>query len=272
VAQWAGFGYPPPSCCAKARHDTIGGYDETMAPARKVTKKPGSKKAASRKTQAASSRGKTASKAAGKKAAPKKKTSKAVSKKAASKKTAPRKKAAPKKAAPKKKASKGRAAPKAVSKAGAKKKATDPARARRAPTIRSRKAKTSRGTPPTLTGGPPRKNRLGEKWVCFSCEAKFYDLNAPEPLCPKCGTDQREKPKSATPTPAKRAKKRGRRGRSRDSRSLAPYLDDDDGSTRKESLTSEDMELEFGGVATDDEPGEANFDDPSVVVDTVSDD
>jgi len=39
----------------------------------------------------------------------------------------------------------------------------------------------------------PEKD-LGKKYVCFKCSARFYDLRRPEPLCPKCGTDQRECP------------------------------------------------------------------------------
>jgi len=35
---------------------------------------------------------------------------------------------------------------------------------------------------------------LGSKFVCFKCATKFYDLKKPDPLCPKCGTDQRESP------------------------------------------------------------------------------
>jgi hypothetical protein len=54
-----------------------------------------------------------------------------------------------------------------------------------------------------------RKPGLGLKWTCFRCSAKFYDLNKPEPLCPKCGADQRERPKEMPPEPhpppAKRA-------------------------------------------------------------------
>ncbi len=55
-----------------------------------------------------------------------------------------------------------------------------------------------------------RKAKLGTKYVCFSCKAKFYDLNKPEPLCPKCGADQRHRPKetgsshAVAPAPAKR--------------------------------------------------------------------
>jgi uncharacterized protein (TIGR02300 family) len=33
---------------------------------------------------------------------------------------------------------------------------------------------------------------LGNKHVCFKCSAKFYDLKKPDPICPKCGADQRE--------------------------------------------------------------------------------
>ena len=33
---------------------------------------------------------------------------------------------------------------------------------------------------------------LGAKYVCFKCSTKFYDMKRPDPICPKCGTDQRE--------------------------------------------------------------------------------
>ena len=47
---------------------------------------------------------------------------------------------------------------------------------------------------------------LGTKYVCFKCGTKFYDLKKPDPVCPKCGTDQRESP-ALKPAPE------GRRGR-----------------------------------------------------------
>ena len=31
------------------------------------------------------------------------------------------------------------------------------------------------------------KNKLGQKRVCPSCDAKFYDLNNNPAICPKCG-------------------------------------------------------------------------------------
>jgi len=49
---------------------------------------------------------------------------------------------------------------------------------------------------------------LGTKHTCFKCDTKFYDLNRPEPVCPSCGTDQREDPAAdiapARSRPAKR--------------------------------------------------------------------
>ncbi len=47
---------------------------------------------------------------------------------------------------------------------------------------------------------------LGAKYVCFKCSTKFYDLKKPDPVCPKCGTDQRASP-ALKPAPE------GKRGR-----------------------------------------------------------
>jgi uncharacterized protein (TIGR02300 family) len=44
---------------------------------------------------------------------------------------------------------------------------------------------------------------LGTKHTCFKCGTKFYDLKKAEPLCPKCGADQRESP-ALKPAPAER--------------------------------------------------------------------
>jgi uncharacterized protein (TIGR02300 family) len=40
---------------------------------------------------------------------------------------------------------------------------------------------------------------LGTKFICFKCSTKFYDMKKPEPVCPKCGTDQRESPANKPP-------------------------------------------------------------------------
>jgi hypothetical protein len=54
---------------------------------------------------------------------------------------------------------------------------------------------------------PARKAMLGQKWTCFSCGRKFYDLNRPEPTCPKCQVDQRESPLLAKPVKRAKGKK-----------------------------------------------------------------
>ena len=45
---------------------------------------------------------------------------------------------------------------------------------------------------------------LGTKHICFKCGTKFYDFKKPEPLCPKCGADQRASPALKAPAPAER--------------------------------------------------------------------
>jgi uncharacterized protein (TIGR02300 family) len=45
---------------------------------------------------------------------------------------------------------------------------------------------------------------LGTKHTCFKCGTKFYDMKKPEPICPKCGADQRESPALKAPSPSER--------------------------------------------------------------------
>jgi predicted nucleic acid-binding Zn-ribbon protein len=45
---------------------------------------------------------------------------------------------------------------------------------------------------------------LGTKYTCFKCGTRFYDLKKPEPICPKCGADQRQSP-AAKPAEKRRA-------------------------------------------------------------------
>lgn len=34
--------------------------------------------------------------------------------------------------------------------------------------------------------------KLGTKYDCYNCGTKFYDLGKPEPVCPKCGANQKD--------------------------------------------------------------------------------
>jgi hypothetical protein len=58
------------------------------------------------------------------------------------------------------------------------------------------------------------KSKLGTRYQCFQCNTKFYDLNRPEPLCPKCGADQRENP-NPDPREALLAKLKGKTSKAR---------------------------------------------------------
>ena len=44
---------------------------------------------------------------------------------------------------------------------------------------------------------------LGKKYTCYSCHTKFYDLGKPEPICPKCGSDQRDAEEAPLITPSR---------------------------------------------------------------------
>ena len=101
----------------------------------------------------------------------------------------------------------------------------------------------------TISGSP-----LGTRYICFECAARFYDLNRPEPLCPKCGADQREKPKTPVkppPRPKGRVKKRS---------GMAPLLDEDEEefvAADEDDLLEVGLEetlLEKRGVDEDEEP------------------
>ena len=170
------------------------------APARKKASEPS--KAASKKKAAPKKKAPAAKKAAPKKAAPKK----AAPKKAAAKKAAPKKatakKAAPKKAVPKKAAPKKAASKKAAAAASAPaKKAASKAPAKK------KKAGKSRRKSKVVIAPELIKPGLGGKWECYSCGSKFYDLGKPDPICPKCSSDQRDRPRdrpAASNAPAAR--------------------------------------------------------------------
>jgi uncharacterized protein (TIGR02300 family) len=110
------------------------------------------------------------------------------------------------------------------------------------------------------------KKVLGNKYVCYQCGCKFYDLGRPQPLCPKCGADQNEAQKkdpvaavkAATPASVgPRLRGRGRR----------PAADEGDSFEVEEPFSDDDTEtgeaLEDGLSMIDDdellEPGPDDF-------------
>ena len=50
--------------------------------------------------------------------------------------------------------------------------------------------------------------KLGNKYDCYSCGTKFYDLGKAEPICPKCAANQKDASQNeSTAAPSKRKRK-----------------------------------------------------------------
>ncbi|HIG01505.1 MAG TPA: hypothetical protein EYQ66_09415 [Myxococcales bacterium] len=131
----------------------------------------------------------------------------------------------------------------------AEKKKRDQARAAADKKLRRARAKV----PPPA--GPMHPTR-GYKYTCFACGLKFYDMNRPEPTCPTCEEDQRDRPLNVTPpapTPRKAAAVRP----------MAPLLDEDEIAPADDNAAAGD---EAQGVAQD--PATAIFDDPGQASET----
>ena len=57
-----------------------------------------------------------------------------------------------------------------------------------AKSVKTEKSAKKTGKAESKASGP------GKKYTCHSCGIKFYDLNKPDKICPKCGADQLAKP------------------------------------------------------------------------------
>ena len=81
---------------------------------------------------------------------------------------------------------------------------------------------------------------LGTKHTCFKCGTKFYDMKKPEPICPKCGTDQRE-------SPALRPASEGRKGRLSAPKVVEPVAEEPEAAEAEEEADVESFEEEEEG-------------------------
>ncbi|MDE0885765.1 MAG: FYDLN acid domain-containing protein [Myxococcota bacterium] len=239
-------------------------------PAQANKKAAAKQKAAAKKKAAAVATSRKKVAAVKKKAAAAKKKTAAIKKKAAAIK---KKEAAKKTAAAAKKKAEIDAARKKVVEAKkaaaleAKKKAEAEKRAKAAETARKKeeqaqlaaqkKLDKARAKVPPPTG--PQHPTRGYKYECFGCGLKFYDMNRPEPTCPTCNEDQRDRPVNArTPTPAAR--------KARAVRPMAPLLDEDE--TELRPGTGEEGDE---GPAADErtpDPAGAIFDDVGTATET----
>jgi uncharacterized protein (TIGR02300 family) len=68
--------------------------------------------------------------------------------------------------------------------------------------------------------------KLGTKYECFNCGTKFYDLGKAEPLCPKCGANQKEAtPDAPAVTQAARRKRKAEVARALDVEEEEPAVE-----------------------------------------------
>ena len=109
----------------------------------------------------------------------------------------------------------------------------------------------------------PTSGGLGSKHVCFECGAKFYDLGKPEPVCPKCGADQREAPRQTRvrvppppveepePEPEEKPRRRSR------------LLDEDEEEIEIEPETDGGLDLGLGSIEEESEDFEEEEEETS---------
>lgn len=50
--------------------------------------------------------------------------------------------------------------------------------------------------------------KLGNKFECYNCGTKFYDLGKPDPICPKCGADQKNAQQAESPAASQSSRRR----------------------------------------------------------------
>lgn len=97
------------------------------------------------------------------------------------------------------------------------------------------------------------KSKLGRRYSCFQCSLKFYDLNRPEPFCPKCGADQREDP-NPDPREAILAKFRGKGA-------VKPVRLEDEAIDEVEGEGDEEAEVDDDEIEDDEEEREEPVDE-----------
>lgn len=101
------------------------------------------------------------------------------------------------------------------------------------------------------------KSKLGKRYQCFQCSQKFYDLNRPEPLCPKCGADQRENP-NPDPREAILARFKGKGAAAKGGLRMDEAFDEEEAEEEdveidEEEIDEEDEEVEGGAEIEEDE-------------------
>ena len=91
--------------------------------------------------------------------------------------------------------------------------------------------------------------KLGNKYECFNCGAKFYDLGKGAAICPKCGADQSDAEEKENPLVSQSVRRRRRADLQRDDAGAS----DDDLALPDDDVLDEDLELDTEGLDDDEE-------------------
>jgi hypothetical protein len=110
-----------------------------------------------------------------------------------------------------------------------------------------KKSKPTRPACGVNTPGADRAATIGSKHVCSGCATKFYDMNKPEPTCPRCGADPRAEP---NPVPSSTAPRAPKRAAPRIERLLAEEKSSD--TEVASGLVDANVELDVGAIDEDE--------------------
>ena len=99
--------------------------------------------------------------------------------------------------------------------------------------------------------------KLGTKYDCYNCGTKFYDLGKPEPVCPKCGANQKDAVSSESPA----ASQSSRRRRKAETVKAPLDLEEEEAPIEAPEIADDEMvEPDLADADLDDEE-EEDFDD-----------
>ena len=99
--------------------------------------------------------------------------------------------------------------------------------------------------------------KLGTKHDCYNCGTKFYDLGKPEPICPKCGANQKDAVSSESQAAGQSSRRR------RKPEAAKPIdLDEEEAPIEAADISDDEMvEPDLVGADLDDEEEEEELDD-----------
>lgn len=95
--------------------------------------------------------------------------------------------------------------------------------------------------------------KLGNKYECFNCSAKFYDLGKGAAVCPKCGSDQSEAEEKENPLVSQSVRRRRRAELQPDAAAGGDDDDDEIVLPEDDAVIDEDLELDTEGLEDDEE-------------------